>query len=62
VAVGKKEVYWRTRLVATTVASSPAITGWANMSHGSVVKMPMHVAQGCKVSNSGKGRSEAAVS
>jgi hypothetical protein len=44
------------------VASSPAITGWANMSHGSVVKMPMHVAQGCKVSNSGKGRSEAAVS
>jgi hypothetical protein len=45
-----------------TVASSPAITGWANMSHGGVVKVPRHVAQGCEVSNSGEGRSEAAVS
>jgi hypothetical protein len=44
------------------VASSPAITGWANMSHGGVVKVPTHVAQGCEVSNSSDGRSEAAVS
>jgi hypothetical protein len=62
VVVGKKEVYWRTRLVATTVASSPAIIGWANMSHGGVVKVPRHVAQGCEVSNSGEGRCEVAVS
>jgi hypothetical protein len=42
------------------VASSPAITGWANMSHGGVVKVSRHVAQGCEVSNFGEGRSEAA--
>jgi hypothetical protein len=62
VAVGEKEVHWRKRLVAITVASSPTITGWANMSHDSVVKVSRHVAQGCKVSNSSEGRSEAAVS
>jgi hypothetical protein len=62
VAVGEKEVHWRKRLVAITMASSPAITGWANMSHGDVVKVPRHVAQGCEVSNSSEGRSEAAVS
>jgi hypothetical protein len=55
VAVGEKEVHWRKRLVAITVASSPTTTGWANMSHIDVVK-------GCVVSNSGEGRSEAAVS
>jgi hypothetical protein len=63
VAVGEEGgVHWRTRLVAITVATSPAITGWANMSHDGVVKVPRHVAQGCKVSNSGEGRSKAAVS
>jgi hypothetical protein len=62
VTVGEKEVHWRKRLVAVTVASSPAITGSANMSHGGVVKVPRHVAQGCKVSNSSEGRSDAAVS
>jgi hypothetical protein len=62
VAVGEKEVHWHTRLVAITVASSPAITGWANMSHGGVVKVLRHMAQGYEVSNSGEGRSEAAVS
>jgi hypothetical protein len=44
------------------MASSPAITRWANMSHDGVVKVPRHMAQGCEVSNSGEGRSEAAVS
>jgi hypothetical protein len=44
------------------VASSPAITGWANMSNNGVVKVSRHVAQGCEVSNSSEGRSEAAVS
>jgi hypothetical protein len=44
------------------VASSPAITGWANMSHGGVVKVPRHVAQGFEVSNFGEGKSEAAAS
>jgi hypothetical protein len=48
--------------VAITVASSPAITGWANMSHGGVVKVPRHMAQGCEVSNSGEGRSKVVVS
>jgi hypothetical protein len=42
------------------VASSPVITGWANMNHGGVVKVPRHVVQGREVSNSGAGRSEAA--
>jgi hypothetical protein len=60
-AVGEKEVYWRNRLVAFTVASSLAITGWAKMSHGGVVKVSRHVAQGCEVANSGEGGSEAAV-
>jgi hypothetical protein len=47
VAVGEEEVHWRKRLVAFTVASSPAITGWAKMTHGGVVKAPRHVAQSC---------------
>jgi hypothetical protein len=42
------------------VASSPAITEWAIMSHGGVVKKLRHVVQGHEVSNSGEGRSEAA--
>jgi hypothetical protein len=29
------------------VASSLAITGWAKMTHGGVVKALRHVAQGC---------------
>jgi hypothetical protein len=54
VAVGEKEVHWRKRLVAFTVASSPAITGWAEMTHCGMVKAPRHVAQGCRVANSGE--------
>jgi hypothetical protein len=46
VAVGEEEVHWRKRLVAFTVASSPAITGWAKMTHDDVVKASRHVAQG----------------
>ena len=46
-AVGEKGVHWRKRLVAFTVASSPAITGWAKMTHGGVVKASRHVVQGC---------------
>jgi hypothetical protein len=61
VAVGEEGMHWRKRLVAFTVASSPAIIGWAKMSHGGVVKAPLHVAQGCEVANSGEGGSEAAV-
>jgi hypothetical protein len=54
VAVGENEVYWRKRLVAFTVASSSAITGWAKVTHCSVVKALRHVAQGCGVANSGE--------
>jgi hypothetical protein len=54
VVVGEKEVHWRKRLVAFTVASSTAITGWAEMTHCGVVKAPSHVAQGCRVANSGE--------
>jgi hypothetical protein len=32
------------------------------MSHGGVVKVPRHMAQGCEVSNSGEGRSKVVVS
>ena len=52
--VGKKEVYWRTRLVATTVASSPAIIGWANMSHGGEVNVSRHVAHDRAMASSGE--------
>jgi hypothetical protein len=45
----KEEGYWRARLVAITVASSPATTGRANMSHGGEVNVPRHVAQGREV-------------
>jgi hypothetical protein len=54
VAVGEKEVHWRKRLVAFTVASSPAITEWAKVTHCGVVKAPRNVAQGCGVANSGE--------
>jgi hypothetical protein len=54
VAVGEKGVHWRKRLVAFTVASSSAITGWAKMTHGGVVKALRHVVQGCEVANSGE--------
>jgi hypothetical protein len=62
VAVGEKGMHWRKRLVAFTVASSPAITGWAKMSHGGVVKASRNVAQSCGVANSGEDGSKAAVS
>jgi hypothetical protein len=51
VAVGEKGVHWRKRLVAFSVASSPAINGWAKVTHGSVVKAPRYVAQGREVAN-----------
>jgi hypothetical protein len=47
VAVGEDGMHWRKRLVAFIVASSLAITGWAKMTHGGVVKALRHVAQGC---------------
>ena len=54
VAVGEKEVHWRKRLVVFTVASSPAITGWDEVTHYGVVKAPRQVEQGCVVANSGE--------
>jgi hypothetical protein len=45
-------VHWRKRLVAFTVASSPAITGWFKVTHCGVVKAPRHVARGREVANS----------
>jgi hypothetical protein len=45
-------VLWRKRLVAFTVAGSPATIGWAKMTHFGVVKAPRHVAQGREVANS----------
>jgi hypothetical protein len=45
----EKERVTGARSVAITVASSPATTGWANVSHGSEVNMTRHVAQGRKV-------------
>jgi hypothetical protein len=54
VAVGEKGVHWRKQLVAFTVESSPAITGWAKVTHGGIVKAPRHVAQGREVANSGE--------
>jgi hypothetical protein len=62
VAVGEKGGHWRKRLVAFTVASSPAITGWARVTHGGVVKAPRHVAQGHEVAITGEDDSEAAMS
>jgi hypothetical protein len=53
VAVGEK-VHWRKRLVAFTVASSPAITGWAKITHGGMVKASRHVAQGRGGANFGQ--------
>jgi hypothetical protein len=58
-AVGEEEGHWRTRLMAITVATSPAITGQVSMSHGGVVRVPRHVAQDREVSNSGEGRFKA---
>jgi hypothetical protein len=52
VAVGEKEVHWRKRFVAFTVASSSAITRWAKVTHCGVVKASRHVAQGCGLANS----------
>jgi hypothetical protein len=60
---GRREgMHWRKRIVAFTVESSPAITGWAKMSHYGVVKASRHVAQGCGVANSGEDGYEAAMS
>jgi hypothetical protein len=36
------------------VASSPAMNGWAKVTHCDVVKAPKHVAQGREVANSGE--------
>jgi hypothetical protein len=47
-------VYWRKRFVAFTVASSPAITGWAKVTHCGMVKALRHVVQGCGFANSGE--------
>ena len=48
-AAGGEEGYWRSGLVAFTVASSSATTERANVSHGSEVNVPRHVAQGREV-------------
>jgi hypothetical protein len=40
--------------VAITVASSPATTGQANVSHGGEVNVPRHVAQGREEAISGE--------
>jgi hypothetical protein len=49
---GEKRGHWRKQLVAFTVASSPAMIGWAKVTHCGVVKAPRHVAQGLEVANS----------
>jgi hypothetical protein len=54
VAVGEKGVHWRKRLVAFTVASSPAITRYAYHELLRCGKTPGHVAQGHEVANSGQ--------
>jgi hypothetical protein len=54
VAAGEGRGYWRKQFMAFTVASSPAIKGWANVTHCDVVKAPKHVAQGREVANSGE--------
>jgi hypothetical protein len=54
VAAGEGRGYWRKQFVAFTVASSPAMNGWAKVTHCDVVKAPMHVAQGSEVANSGE--------
>jgi hypothetical protein len=41
-------------MVAFTVASSPAFTGWAEVTHCGVVRAPRHVAHDCGVANSGE--------
>jgi hypothetical protein len=52
---GRREgVFWRKRLVAFTVAGSPATIRWAKMTHCGMVKAPRHVAQGREVANSGE--------
>jgi hypothetical protein len=50
----EKEGVTGARLVANTVASSLATTGRANVSHGGVVNMPRHMAQGREVAISGE--------
>jgi hypothetical protein len=52
--VGEEEGYWHARLVAITVASSPATTGRANMSHDGEVNVSRHVAQDRAVASSGE--------
>jgi hypothetical protein len=54
VAVGEKEVHWRKRLVAFTVASSPTITRWDEVTHYGVVKASRHVAHGRGVATPGE--------
>jgi hypothetical protein len=54
VAVEEGRGYWRKQFVAFTVASSPAMNGWAKVTHCDVVKAPKHVAQDLNVANSGE--------
>jgi hypothetical protein len=54
VAVGEETSHWRGDSWSITVASSPAITGWTNVSHGGEVNEPRHVVQGCEVAISGE--------
>ena len=50
----EKERVTGARSVAITVASSPATTGRAKVSHGGEVNVPRHVAQGREEAISGK--------
>jgi hypothetical protein len=52
--VGEEEGYWHARLVAITVASSPATTRQAKISHGGEVNVSRHVAQDRIVDSSGE--------
>jgi hypothetical protein len=54
VAAGEGRGYWCKQFVAFTVASSPAMSGWAKVTQYDVVKAPKHVAQGREVANSGE--------
>jgi hypothetical protein len=54
VAAREGRGYWRKQFMAFIVASSPAMNGWAKVTHCDVVKAPKHMAQGREVANSGE--------
>jgi hypothetical protein len=54
VADGEGRGYWRKQFVAFAVASSPAMSQWAKVTHCDVVKAPKHMAQGREMANSGE--------